>query len=73
MPVMPDGSRADIRAESRYGSGGWTVMLYRALDTGHEDDVAFNTRRKYNFSMALFDDSGDENSYDSEVITLQFD
>jgi hypothetical protein len=73
MPVKPEGSRADIRAESRYGSGGWTVMLYRALNTGHEDDVAFNTRRKYNFSMALFDDSGDENSYDSEVITLQFD
>ena len=47
-------------------------MLSRALDTGNEDDVAFNTRRKYNFAMALFDDSGDENSYDSEVITLEF-
>jgi len=72
MPKMPQGSRADIKAMSRYGDGGWTVMLYRKLDTGNDDDVAFNTRKKYNFALALFDDSGDENSYDSEVLTLQF-
>jgi len=72
MPKKHEGSRGDIQAESHYAGGGWTVMLSRALDTGNEDDVAFNTRRKYNFAMALFDDSGDENSYDSEVITLQF-
>jgi hypothetical protein len=72
MPLAHEGSRGDIKAESRYADGGWTVMLSRALDTGNEDDVAFDVRRKYNFAMALFDDSGDENSYDSEVITLQF-
>ena len=72
MPVTPEGSRADIMAISQYGDGGWSVMLFRKLDTGNEDDVAFNPRRKYNFAMALFDDSGDENSYDSEVITLTF-
>jgi hypothetical protein len=72
MPKMPEGSRADIKAVSRYADGGWTVMLYRQLDTGHEDDAAFNPRKKYNFAMALFDDSGDEDSYDSEVLSLQF-
>ena len=72
LPKMPKGSRGDIKAVSRYGNGGWSVMLYRKLDTGHDDDVAFNPRKKYNFAMALFDDSGDENSYDSEVITMQF-
>jgi hypothetical protein len=72
MPNMPEGSRADIKALSRYADGSWTVMLYRKLDTGHDDDVAFNPRKKYNVAMALFDDSGDENSYDSEVLTLQF-
>ena len=72
MPKAPAGSRADIRALSRYSNGGWTVMLYRKLDTGNEDDVAFNSRKKYNFAMALFDDSGDEDSYDSEVLTLKF-
>jgi len=72
MPKNPEGSRADIKADSSYANGSWTVMLYRNLDTGHDDDVAFNPRKKYNFAMALFDNSGDEDSYDSEVLTLQF-
>ena len=72
MPKMPQGSRADIKAVSRHADGSWSVILYRQLDTGHEDDVAFNPRKKYNFAMALFDDSGDEDSYDSEVLSLQF-
>lgn len=72
MPKKPEGSRADIKALSRYADGSWTVMLYRRLDTGNDDDVAFNPRKKYNFAMALFDDSGDQDSYDSEVIALQF-
>jgi len=72
MPKKGEGSRGDIKAVSRYAYGGWTVMLYRKLDTGNEDDVAFNPRKKYSFGMALFDNSGDEDSYDSEVLTLQF-
>jgi len=72
MPKIPAGSRADIKAVSRYADGGWTVMLVRKLNTGNEDDVAFNPRKKYNFAMALFDDSGDEDSYDSEVVALKF-
>jgi ethylbenzene dehydrogenase len=72
MPKTPSGSRGDIKAVSRYADGGWTVMLYRKLYTGNEDDTAFNPRKKYNFTMALFNDSGDEDSYDSEVITLRF-
>jgi hypothetical protein len=72
MPKIPQGSRGDIKALSRYADGSWDVILYRQLDTGHEDDVAFNSRKKYNFAIALFDDSGDEDSYDSEVLRLQF-
>jgi hypothetical protein len=72
MPKTAAGSRGDIKAVSSYGDGGWTVMLHRKLDTGNEDDVAFNPRKKYSFALALFDNSGDEDSYDSEVMTLQF-
>jgi hypothetical protein len=72
MPKTPQGSRADIKALTHYADGTWTVMLYRQLETGNDDDVAFNPRKKYNFAMALFDDSGDEDSYDSEVLSLQF-
>ena len=73
MPKIPEGSRADIKAISRHSNGNWTVMLYRQLDTGNDDDAAFNPRKKYNFAMALFDDSGDEDSYDSEVLSMQFE
>lgn len=72
LPKMPEGSRGDIKAVSRYANDSWSVMLYRKLETGHEDDAAFNPRKKYNFAMALFDNSGDEDSYDSEVLTLKF-
>lgn len=72
MPKAPAGSRADIKAESQYANGKWTVMLTRKMDTGNPDDTAFNPKRKYNFAMALFNNSGDEDSYDSEVITLKF-
>ena len=47
-------------------------MLSRKLDTGNEDDVAFNPKKDYSFAIALFDDSADEHSYDSEVLTLRF-
>ena len=72
MPKKPSGSRADIKAESRYADGSWTVMLSRRLDTGNDDDVAFNTKKKYSFAMALFDDSMDFDSYDSEALVLEF-
>jgi hypothetical protein len=72
MPKQAEGSRGDIKAVSSYADGGWIVMLLRKLDTGNEDDVALNPRKQYSFAMALFDDSGDEDSYDSEVLTLQF-
>jgi hypothetical protein len=72
MPLKPAGSRADIAALSRHTDGFWTLMLARKLETGNEDDVTFNTKRRYSFAMAIFDDSGDEHSYDSEVLTLEF-
>ena len=72
LPKKPSGSRGDIKAESRYADGGWNVMLSRKLETGNDDDVAFNTKKKYSFAMALFDDSSDADSYDSEALTLEF-
>lgn len=72
LPKKPSGSRGDIKAESRYRDGGWTVMLSRKLDTANDDDLAFNVRKKYSFAMALFDDSSDWDSYDSEVLILEF-
>ncbi|MBE9544663.1 MAG: hypothetical protein IMF02_09245 [Proteobacteria bacterium] len=73
LPQNLIGSRGDIKALSRHAEGGWTLMLYRSLDTDREDDVIFDSRKTYSFAMAVFDDSGDEDSYDIETtITLKF-
>jgi len=73
LPQNLIGSRGDIKAFSRHAEGGWNLMLYRPLDTDHEDDIIFDSRKMYSFTMAVFDDSGDEDSYDIETtITLKF-
>ena len=73
LPLKPSGSRFDVKALSRYADGGWTVMLFRRLDTGHEDDVVFLPDRKYSFAIAVFDDSGADHSKATLPLTLEFE
>ena len=73
LPVRPSGSRSDVKAISRYRDGGWTLMLYRKLDTGHEDDVIFNPVKRYSFAMAVFDNSGSEHSKATKALILKFE
>ena len=72
LPVKPSGSRFDVKATSRYADGGWMVMFSRKLDTGHEDDVVFNLKKRYSFALAVFDNSGSEHSKATEPMTLIF-
>ena len=72
LPIKPSGSRFDVKALSRYDNGGWSVMLYRKLNTGHEDDVVFNPRKNYSFAMAVFDDSGADHSKATQPMILKF-
>lgn len=58
-----DGSRfADVLAQSTYSGGVWTVEFKRALDTTHDDDVAFVIGETIKFSMAVTDNSGGNHS-----------
>jgi len=72
LPIKSSGSRFDVKAISRHADGGWMVMLYRKLDTGHEDDVTFNSMKSYSFALAVFDDSGSDHSKATEPMTLRF-
>jgi hypothetical protein len=72
LPKKPSGSRFDVKAISRYGHGRWTLMLYRKLDTGHDDDVVFDPRKQYSFAMAVFDNSGSDHSKATQPLTLKF-
>jgi len=72
LPIKPSGSRFDVKAISRHADGAWMVMLYRKLDTGHEDDVVFHPMKNYSFALAVFDDSGSDHSKATEPMTLKF-
>jgi hypothetical protein len=52
----PDGSRADILANSRWEDGRWIVEMRRRLDTGNPDDHALVPGRTYIVGVAVFDD-----------------
>jgi len=71
MPLMPTGSRADIRAVSGYKNGTWTLMLSRRLNTGQEDDAVLSPGRSYPAALAVFDDSGGADHYESGVVLIK--
>lgn len=67
------GSRGDIEAKGVYGSGKWTVVFHRKLDTGHDDDIKFVVGRTHPFGLAVFDNAGAVNhTVSSDVLTLKF-
>jgi len=70
-PVWKD-SFGDVKTKGVWKNGKWTVMMSRKLKTGNDDDVQYNTRKKYSFGIGVFDNSGAENSYNSEPLKLQF-
>lgn len=49
------GSRGDIQAKGVWQDGKWTVVLLRALDTGHDDDVVLTPPKPYTLGVAVFD------------------
>ena len=55
-----DGSRWDVRAQSTYASGTWTVVLRRALTTADAEDVSFDfsTKDSISISIAVANNSG---------------
>lgn len=68
------GSMADVKAKAKWANGRWTVMLQRRLETSdRENDVQFDTRRDYNFGIAVFNDSTKHNSFNSPPLKLRFD
>jgi hypothetical protein len=56
--VVPEGSRADVRAKGVWRNGAWTVEFGRKLSTGHQDDVEFNVRQAYAFGVSRYEIAG---------------
>jgi hypothetical protein len=65
-------SFSDVKTQGAWKNGKWTVMMSRKLETGNEDDTQFNTRKKYPFLLAAFDNAHEHNSHNSEILKLKF-
>lgn len=52
--VLPTGSRSDVKAKGIWRDGNWMVEFGRALNTGNDDDVAFDTKKSYQFGVSRF-------------------
>ena len=56
----PSESRADIKAKGVWKNNGWCVEFSRALDTGHPDDIQFDTSKTYFFGVSRYEIAGRE-------------
>ncbi|KKL15869.1 hypothetical protein LCGC14_2501290 [marine sediment metagenome] len=67
----PTLSHGDIEVALRWVDGVYSLETKRALDTGNTDDVAFDptVSGEYYFSLAIFDDSGQESDGTQEHST----
>ncbi len=69
----PTGSRGDIEANAAWADGKWVVVLRRALNTGHEDDVVFSPPKQQPFGTAVLNGVGGMNhTVAPEVLTLEW-
>ena len=54
-PILPTGSRADIKAKGIWADNQWTIEFRRKLDTGHDDDIKLESGNKYTFGVCLYE------------------
>jgi hypothetical protein len=68
------GDVADPKVKGVFKDGYWTLEIKRALKTGSDKDVQFDPAGKYNFAVAVFDNSGHEpqHAYQVGVNVLSF-
>ena len=57
---------------TRNNSEYFTSLTAGSLDTGNDDDLTFNPRKKYPFAIAVFNNSHEHHSYNSYPLKLSF-
>jgi hypothetical protein len=67
------GSRADVQAKGNWQDGKWVVVLLRALDTGHDDDLVLTPPKAYPLGIAVFDHTDLEgHTTTADAVTLEW-
>ena len=63
MIIMESGARKQASPSlGVWKDGRWNVMIRRELQAGYDDDVQFNSKKKYPFDVAVFDNEYNEDS-----------
>jgi hypothetical protein len=66
------GSRGDVAAKGTWSDGKWTVLIRRALNTGHDDDVVFTPPKPVPFGVAVMDNNSYKHMVVPKVVTLRW-
>jgi len=67
------GSRGDLAANGVWQDGKWTVVIMRALDTAHDDDVVFTPPKPYPLGLSVTNNGGGlEHTNAPDVLTLEW-
>ncbi|MHC4401439.1 MAG: ethylbenzene dehydrogenase-related protein [Planctomycetota bacterium] len=64
------GDRGDVRCQSQYENGRWTLWIRRKLDTGSRYDRRFEPGQTYSFGCAAFDHTSNRHAYGLSVYRL---
>ncbi|MBW7883251.1 MAG: hypothetical protein H3C34_11565 [Caldilineaceae bacterium] len=68
------GSRGDQTVQATWSDGKWVVVVMRALDTGHDDDVVFTPPKAYPFGLSITDNGGGTDHTNApDVLTLAWE
>ncbi len=67
-----EGSIADIAAKGVWRDGRWHLEMLRKMDTGHTDDVVFQTGQRVKGAISVFDRSENEDHKVSATLDFQF-
>jgi len=71
MNQNPQGSIVDVKAKGVWSNGAWTLEGCRKRDTGNVDDVVFNKGSIIKGGISVFNQSGDSDHNNSEIITFK--
>lgn len=67
------GSRGDLAVKGIWSNGKWVVVIRRALNTGHDDDVVFIPPKPVPFGVSVIDNnSGYKHTVVPRVVTLEW-
>ena len=66
------GSVADIKAKGVWADGKWVLEISRKLNTGNNDDIAFEANKSVSGGIALFDHSENSDHLISNTLTFRF-